>query len=427
MDTTGLHSREGRAGYDRKVLRTSVIGVVGAGALGSNVVQTLGLSGVGELRIGDFDFIEPSNATRSPLFPKAATLGTKRRSKAKELAKGALELSYAEEPVVRYACSRVEALGLGALAGSDVIISAVDSFRARAWLSDAARLLGIPLVEGGFSGSRGQVSVYGNATADAPCYSCLNPTAEAGGISCTLYARGVLSEGGIPATQTIAALTAAYVAEAAIRLLHPDGSPLAEKLLTFDVKEGKGSLINLTTDPECPGVHRRIGEIRELTVRASEPVANIFEALPDIREPELILPADYLVEAPCARCGRRVHIGRPEWDVHEAPACSVCGVTGEESGSRKVGVVVASRVRPGDLLGKRSCRKVGIPPLGIAEVVDGTSGESTWIALDGSLDDLYAAKRGIPLRAEAMPDPVPAAARVDPGEPSADETAAVPE
>lgn len=403
-DISELLSRERLAGYAPARLRSGVIGLIGAGALGNNVAQNLSLSGLGELRVVDFDVIEPSNATRSPLFPRAAALAAKPRSKARELAHAVLGASYADAPVVRYARTRVEALGLGALLGCDAIVAAVDSFRARAWLSDASRLLGIPLVEGGFRGSSGQVSVYLNASPGAPCYRCLNPVAE-GGVSCSLYARGVLARGGIPATQSIAALTAAYVTEAAIRLLHPEGSPLANKMVTFDVGTGRSSLLTLTADPECPGVHRTVGEFEAIQVSADEPALRIFEALPNLADPEIVLPAEYLAEAPCARCGTRVHIGKPEWAVTEPPACSRCAAPSDERSP--AGLVTASRVRPNDAIARRACRKLGIAPMGVVEVVDRATGESHWVSLSGSLDSLFVMKRGERIASTPAPEFTP--------------------
>ena len=46
------------------VLQESVIGIAGAGGLGSNVALSLARAGVGRLIIADFDKIEPSNLNR---------------------------------------------------------------------------------------------------------------------------------------------------------------------------------------------------------------------------------------------------------------------------------------------------------------------------------------------------------------------------
>ncbi|MFC2169383.1 sulfur carrier protein ThiS adenylyltransferase ThiF [Acidobacteriota bacterium] len=50
------------------ILRRSVVGIAGAGGLGSNIAITLARSGVGKLIIADFDKIEPSNLNRQHYF-----------------------------------------------------------------------------------------------------------------------------------------------------------------------------------------------------------------------------------------------------------------------------------------------------------------------------------------------------------------------
>ena len=88
--SSGLFSREALAGYDPERLSSAKVAVVGLGAAGSNVVQTLALAGVGELRLIDFDVVEPTNLTRSPLFDRRRLAGKKTRFKAREAGLGAL-------------------------------------------------------------------------------------------------------------------------------------------------------------------------------------------------------------------------------------------------------------------------------------------------------------------------------------------------
>ena len=191
MDRTELLSRERLAGYDPERLERAVILLVGAGAAGCNIALDLALSGVGELRVVDFDHVEASNVSRAPLFRRERLVGGRVRHKARELAQGFLAFSYAANPLARFAVAPVQALGLGAFQGVDVVISAVDGFRDRAWLSDAARACGVPFIEVGFSAPRGHVSVFPNRSSEEPGWRCLMPGADTGGISCALYARSV--------------------------------------------------------------------------------------------------------------------------------------------------------------------------------------------------------------------------------------------
>ena len=51
-----------------KILRSSSVGIAGAGGLGSNVAMALARAGVGSLVIVDFDRVEASNLNRQYFF-----------------------------------------------------------------------------------------------------------------------------------------------------------------------------------------------------------------------------------------------------------------------------------------------------------------------------------------------------------------------
>ncbi len=57
--------------HDPKIIPTlqkSVIGIAGAGGLGSNIAVSLARAGIGKLILADFDKIEPSNLNRQQFF-----------------------------------------------------------------------------------------------------------------------------------------------------------------------------------------------------------------------------------------------------------------------------------------------------------------------------------------------------------------------
>src|SRR5947208_560139 len=57
--------------FDQDLLKRLRVLVVGAGAVGNEVIKNLVLLGVGAIRIVDFDHIEVHNLTRSVLFSEA--------------------------------------------------------------------------------------------------------------------------------------------------------------------------------------------------------------------------------------------------------------------------------------------------------------------------------------------------------------------
>jgi len=383
-------SREALAGYDREILEHGVITLIGCGAGANNEALNLALAGVGELRFVDFDTIEPSNLTRSPLFRRDVLRSGQPRHKARELANAALELSYAARPIVRFATSRIEELGMGALVGSGAVISAVDSFAVRALLSDWCRLLQIPLIEGGFSGSRCHVTVWPNQRPDEPCWRCVHPDVTYGGVSCTTYARAVAATGAVPATQPLAAAVGAIMAEAAILALHGQ-FPLGGRLWSFDVRSGESSVFDIGRDEHCPGVHRQISPPRPLAARSCEPLKKVFDAVRDaLAEPVVHLPFPFIVEAPCANCGATLHIGRPSWSLREPPTCAQTCAPPDEAEHGELFVV--TQVRAGDALATRRCRTLGLPPAAVFEIEDAATGELHAVALDGTVENVFSTK-----------------------------------
>ncbi len=147
--------------------------VVGAGALGNEVVKNLSLLGVGQLAVLDRDRVEASNLTRSVLFctndiedqiargtPKATLIA----SRARELNPDVDVVSHVGE---------VGDLGAGVVRRADLVFSCVDNEMARLELGWICTRLDKPLVDGGLgliNASSGLVSLFPGAA--GPCYAC---------------------------------------------------------------------------------------------------------------------------------------------------------------------------------------------------------------------------------------------------------------
>ncbi len=66
-----MNKKEFFSAHDPKVipiLQKAVIGIAGAGGLGSNIAVSLARAGIGKLVVSDFDKIEPSNLNRQQFF-----------------------------------------------------------------------------------------------------------------------------------------------------------------------------------------------------------------------------------------------------------------------------------------------------------------------------------------------------------------------
>src|SRR5512139_3128291 len=112
--------------WEREKVQNAKVMVVGAGALGNEVIKNLALMGVGHLFIVDFDKVEAANLSRSILFRE----GDDNRSKAEIAAARAKSLN--PDIHVQYMNGDVTSqLGLGMIRRMDVIIGCLDNREAR--------------------------------------------------------------------------------------------------------------------------------------------------------------------------------------------------------------------------------------------------------------------------------------------------------
>jgi len=133
-------------------LAESKIAVIGAGGLGGNVILLLARVGIGSLVVVDQDAFDETNLNRQALC-NVNTLGMPKANAAAS-AVGAVNPGVNVLPYqVKLDASNVE----GILAGSDVIVDALDNVPDRFLLEGAAKKLGIPLVHGTLAGFEGWI------------------------------------------------------------------------------------------------------------------------------------------------------------------------------------------------------------------------------------------------------------------------------
>ncbi len=147
--------------------------VVGAGALGNEVIKNLALLGVGSLCVVDRDHVEPSNLTRSILFciPEIEHHFRHKTPKAELAAKRVTEIN--PDVHVEWFAGEIADFGLGRLRRSDIVFSCLDNELGRLELSWACNRLNKPLVDGGLgliNSSSGLVSLLPGS--NGPCYAC---------------------------------------------------------------------------------------------------------------------------------------------------------------------------------------------------------------------------------------------------------------
>ncbi len=164
----------GEAGQSR--LRRAHVAVVGAGGLGSPVLQYLAGAGIGKISIFDPDEVAENNLHRQPIYGMA-DIG---RPKA-VAARDALRTLNSQVNV----SANVEALGPSlapeVAAQADLVIDAADSFAASYILSDACLAKGTPLVSASVLGQTGYVGGFCGA---APSLRAVFPELPTTGATC---------------------------------------------------------------------------------------------------------------------------------------------------------------------------------------------------------------------------------------------------
>jgi molybdopterin/thiamine biosynthesis adenylyltransferase len=324
MTATSLHSRSILAGYDPERLHAAKVLVVGLGALGQNLVQNLALLGIGQLMLVDFDVFEGHNATRSPFYPTHAEAERLGHGKAAIVAHRAAQVSTARKADVFYSARLVQVLGDGALAWADVVVAAVDSLNARAWLAERCRLLARPMVEGGFSGPDFNLSAFA-PTDGAVCYRCGRPDRKSS-MSCTAYALAAEKARIIPAIQTSAAVLGGYQAEQVVQLLHGQLDRFGYRSYG-NVRRETLQRAQLAADEHCPGVHLPqpvIGTVRGLPAEAT--LSDLAAAISDQFGGGRIQLAEHVIpKTSCTKCTTPCLVQATESSWLSDPRCSGCG------------------------------------------------------------------------------------------------------
>jgi molybdopterin-synthase adenylyltransferase len=231
----------GKAGQQR--LQDARVLLVGCGALGGALAQSLVRSGVGELALVDRDLVEETNLPRQVLFDERhAREGVpKVRAAAETLARigGPTQLEL-------HAAHLDEANAEELAEDADLVLDGTDNLATRYLLNDLCVESGRPWVYGGVVGSGGLVMAV--LPGRGPCLRCLFPEPAPQGTLETCESAGVL--------QPAVALVAALQAGLALRILA--GPELAEsQLFELDAWEPRTRSLRIERDPACPCCARR--------------------------------------------------------------------------------------------------------------------------------------------------------------------------
>jgi adenylyltransferase/sulfurtransferase len=350
------------AWWDQEKLAQARVLVVGAGALGNEVLKNLALLGIGEIYLIDFDQIEQSNLTRSVLF-RQRDCG---RSKAEAAAEAVRDLN-PDTKVLPFCANIGTDIGLGLFRDVDVVIGCLDNREARLWVNRCCWKVGTPWIDGGIQEINGVVKVF--VPPDGACYECAMTENDYRLInlrySCPLLRQEDLQAGKVPTAPTISSMIGGLQTQEALKLLHDLPVASGEAL----VYNGVGNQFYRTRfqrREDCMS-HETYGVPLELPIQSASATASQLLAAAcqaagmAVASSRLVLDRDLVVSIDCVPCGTSRPIMKALSQVgHRQTICPDCQQIARPR--------ITHTVEAGSELAESRLCDLGIPPYDIVRV-----------------------------------------------------------
>ncbi|WP_235299124.1 HesA/MoeB/ThiF family protein [Portibacter marinus] len=204
--------------WDAERVKKAQVMVVGAGALGNEVLKNLALMNVGSIFIVDFDTIEFANLCRSVLF---RTEDIKKNKFKCEIAGERIKEINPNVKVQTVNGDIMIDVGLGVMRRMDVIIGCLDNRIARLFINRYAFKVGKVWIDGAIENLSGQLNVYKNGKS---CYECALTNTDWENIrfkmGCADIAQRNSTQGRVPTTPISSSIIAAMQVQEAIKVIH---------------------------------------------------------------------------------------------------------------------------------------------------------------------------------------------------------------
>ncbi|NQV28511.1 MAG: ThiF family adenylyltransferase [Rhodopirellula sp.] len=310
--------------WDQNRLTNARVVVIGAGALGNELLKNLALLGVGNVFIADLDRIEKSNLSRSILY-RESDCG---RMKADVAAERAREI-YSGLRTQSFVGNIVHDLGLGLYRWADVILGGLDNREARVSINQSAARVGKVWIDGAIERLDGVARVFNAAT--GPCYECTMSDIDWKMLearrSCALLTREEMDQGKVPTTPTTASVVAGIQTQEAVKLIH-GMQTLSGQGFVFDGMWHQSYLVNYSRLEDCPA-HESFEAVEELPLKVAETrVGDFLERVRRDIGPQAVIEvnSDLLESLTCLSCDKTEPLHASLGKVNESQGrCPDCG------------------------------------------------------------------------------------------------------
>ncbi len=313
--------------WDQELLKNIKVMVVGAGALGNEILKNLALVGIGNILVIDMDVVENSNLSRSVLF-RTSNEGMKKAYAAAQMVKEInpdCRIEWLDSNVVFD-------LGLGVYRWADLVIGGLDNREARLAINQACWKVGTPWIDGAIEVLFGVARVF--IPPDSACYECTMNETDYKLLnmrrSCALLTRNDMVAGKVPTTPTIASIIAGVQVQEALKIIHKrdDMPPLAGKGLFFNGLNYDSYIINYDRNEKCFS-HEYYENITELSLSVHN--STLGDLLGAIRkkvgnDAVVELEKELIIKLKCENCNIEKEIFKTLGKVTEEEAvCPDCG------------------------------------------------------------------------------------------------------
>ncbi len=205
--------------WDQDRLNNATVMVVGAGAIGNELIKNLALLGIGKILIFDMDGIENTNLTRSVLY-RAKDVG---RYKAEVASERAMEIN-PDVKAKAFIANIIDDVGLGVFRRMSVVLGGLDNREARLAINQSCYKVDKPWIDGAIEALNGFARVF--IPGQGACYECTMTETDWRLInkrkSCALLTHEQMAEGKIPTTPTSSSVIAGIQVQEMLKLLHSD-------------------------------------------------------------------------------------------------------------------------------------------------------------------------------------------------------------
>jgi adenylyltransferase/sulfurtransferase len=356
IDENDRYSRLKLIGWwEQEKISAAKILVVGAGALGNEVLKNLCLLGMGSIHIIDFDEVQESNLTRSVLF-RSRHEG---QPKATVIAEMASDLN-PDCTLIPIQGNVLTDIGLGLIREMDVVIGCLDNREARLWVNRMCWKANTPWIDGGIQEINGVTKVF--VPGEGPCYECGMTENDYRLISlrysCPLLRQEDIQQGKVPTAPTIASIIGGMQVQEALKLLH--GLPTDDgSAMVFNGAANQFYKTKFTPREDCLS-HETYEAIVDSDLTHEAALGDVCQSI-SLEKGTLVLDRDFLVRLNCRTCGSHKQI--------ELPLCLVGSSVGVcESCQQPLQPETISEVALDHEMASKSLSQLGVPDWDIVKI-----------------------------------------------------------